>query len=102
MKGAGTLVEENVTTVKTLVQDYLTRSQHEHLSALAAGDSAMVEAEGETFAAWRAPTASCSLCLRCARTWAARCAGTAWKQAGIAPATAAGSGRMAASSRARR
>lgn len=55
MKGAGTLVEENVTTVKTLVQDYLTRSQHEHLSALAAGDSAMVEAEGETFAAWRAP-----------------------------------------------
>jgi glycine/D-amino acid oxidase-like deaminating enzyme/nitrite reductase/ring-hydroxylating ferredoxin subunit len=54
-KGASTLVEENVTTVKTLVQDYLTRSQHEHLSSLAVGDSAIVEAEGETFAAWRAP-----------------------------------------------
>ncbi|HZY18026.1 MAG TPA: FAD-dependent oxidoreductase [Ramlibacter sp.] len=55
VKGARTLVEENVTTLKTLVQDYLTRSQHEHLSSLAAGDSAIVEAEGETFAAYRAP-----------------------------------------------
>jgi glycine/D-amino acid oxidase-like deaminating enzyme/nitrite reductase/ring-hydroxylating ferredoxin subunit len=55
LKGAKALVEENVTTLRTLVQDYLTRQQHEHLSSLAPGDSAIVEAEGETFAAWRAP-----------------------------------------------
>ena len=39
------------------------------------------------------PMASCSPCRRSARTWAARCTGTAWKPAGTAPATAAGSGR---------
>jgi glycine/D-amino acid oxidase-like deaminating enzyme/nitrite reductase/ring-hydroxylating ferredoxin subunit len=55
LKGAKTLVEENVTTVRSLVQDYLTRSQHEKLSSLAPGDSAIVEAEGETVAAYRAP-----------------------------------------------
>ncbi|HYF18778.1 MAG TPA: FAD-dependent oxidoreductase [Ramlibacter sp.] len=55
VKGAKALVEENATVLKTLVQDYLTRGQHEHLSKLAPGDSALVEAEGETFAAYRAP-----------------------------------------------
>ncbi|MBK0393889.1 FAD-dependent oxidoreductase [Ramlibacter algicola] len=54
-KGASTLVEENLTTASTLVKDYLTRPQHEHLSSLAPGDSAIVEAGGETFAAYRAP-----------------------------------------------
>lgn len=54
-KGASTLVEEAVTTAKALVQDWLTRGQHEKLSSLAPGDSALVEAEGETVAAWRAP-----------------------------------------------
>jgi glycine/D-amino acid oxidase-like deaminating enzyme/nitrite reductase/ring-hydroxylating ferredoxin subunit len=55
IKGAKAIVEENVTTLKSLVRDYLTRHQHEHLSSLAPGDSAIVEAEGETVAAWRAP-----------------------------------------------
>jgi glycine/D-amino acid oxidase-like deaminating enzyme/nitrite reductase/ring-hydroxylating ferredoxin subunit len=55
IKGAKALVEENVTTLKTLVQGYLTRGQHEHLANLAPGDSAIVDAEGETFAAYRAP-----------------------------------------------
>jgi glycine/D-amino acid oxidase-like deaminating enzyme/nitrite reductase/ring-hydroxylating ferredoxin subunit len=55
VKGAGNLIEENVTAAKTLVQDWLTRSQHEKLSSLAQGDSAIVETEGETFAAYRAP-----------------------------------------------
>ena len=54
-RGARALLEENATTVKALVQDYLTRGQQEHLSSLAPGDSAIVEAEGEAFAAWRAP-----------------------------------------------
>ncbi len=54
-KGAKALLEENATTVKTLVQDYLTGGQQEHLASLAPGDSAIVEAEGEAFAAWRAP-----------------------------------------------
>ena len=55
VKGASSLVEENLTTAKSLVQDWLTRAQHERLSSLAPGDSALVEAEGETFAAYRAP-----------------------------------------------
>ncbi|CAA9431219.1 MAG: FAD dependent oxidoreductase [uncultured Ramlibacter sp.] len=55
IKGAKNLLEENITTAKELVQDYLTRSQHEHLSSLAPGDSALVEAEGEAFAAYRSP-----------------------------------------------
>jgi len=55
LKGAAALAQENLTTVKTLVQDWLTGAQHEKLSALAPGDSAIVEADGETFAAYRAP-----------------------------------------------
>jgi glycine/D-amino acid oxidase-like deaminating enzyme/nitrite reductase/ring-hydroxylating ferredoxin subunit len=55
VKGASALVEENLTAAKSLVQDWLTRSQHEKLSSLAAGDSAIVEVEGDTVAAYRAP-----------------------------------------------
>jgi glycine/D-amino acid oxidase-like deaminating enzyme/nitrite reductase/ring-hydroxylating ferredoxin subunit len=55
MKGAKNIVEENVTVVKQLVKDYLTKPQNEKLSSLAPGDSAIVDAEGETFAAYRAP-----------------------------------------------
>ncbi len=55
VKGARNILEENVLVVKQLVKDYLTHRQGEKLSELKAGDSAIVEAEGETFAAWRAP-----------------------------------------------
>jgi Rieske Fe-S protein len=55
VKGARALLDENVTTATVLVQDWLTRGQAEHLSSLETGDSAIVEAEGETFAAYRAP-----------------------------------------------
>jgi glycine/D-amino acid oxidase-like deaminating enzyme/nitrite reductase/ring-hydroxylating ferredoxin subunit len=55
LKGAKTLVEENVTVVKSLVQDWLTRGQQEQLTSLAPGDSALVEVEGESVAAFRAP-----------------------------------------------
>jgi glycine/D-amino acid oxidase-like deaminating enzyme/nitrite reductase/ring-hydroxylating ferredoxin subunit len=55
VKGAKQILEENVTVVKQLVKDYLTGRQEEKLSTLAAGDSAIVEAEGESFAAYRAP-----------------------------------------------
>lgn len=55
VKGAKTLLEENVTVVKQLVKDYLTGRQEEKLATLAAGDSAIIEAEGESFAAYRAP-----------------------------------------------
>jgi Rieske Fe-S protein len=41
--------------VKQLVKDYLTQRQNEKLSELRPGDSAIVDAEGETFAAYRAP-----------------------------------------------
>ena len=55
VKGAKNILEENVTVVKQLVKDYLTRPQKEKLSALQPGDSALVDAEGETFAAYRSP-----------------------------------------------
>ena len=55
VKGAKGMIEENVTTVKQLVKDYLTHRQAQHLASLAPGDSAHVEAEGEAFAAWRSP-----------------------------------------------
>lgn len=55
VKGAKTIVEENVAVVKQLVKDYLTSRQDEKLSELEPGDSAIIDAEGETFAAWRAP-----------------------------------------------
>ncbi|HEX2547625.1 MAG TPA: FAD-dependent oxidoreductase, partial [Ramlibacter sp.] len=55
VKGAKNIVEENVFVMKQLVKDYLTKPQNEKLSSLAPGDSALVDAEGETFAAYRAP-----------------------------------------------
>jgi glycine/D-amino acid oxidase-like deaminating enzyme/nitrite reductase/ring-hydroxylating ferredoxin subunit len=55
VKGAKSIVEENALVVKQLVKDYLTQRQNEKLSSLAPGDSAIVDAEGETFAAYRAP-----------------------------------------------
>jgi len=55
VKGAKNIVEESVTLVKQLVKDYLTRPQNEKLSSLAAGDSAIVDADGDSFAAYRAP-----------------------------------------------
>lgn len=55
VKGARNILEENVTVVKQLVKDYLTSRQEEKLSQLAPGDSAIIEAEGESFAAWRSP-----------------------------------------------
>lgn len=55
VNGAKTLLEENLTTAKELVKAYLTRSQEEHLASLAAGDSAIVDIDGDSFAAFRAP-----------------------------------------------
>lgn len=55
VKGAKALAEESAVAVKTLAQDWLTKGQAEKLSNLAAGDSAIVEAGGESFAAYRAP-----------------------------------------------
>lgn len=55
VKGAKNILEESATVVKQLVKDYLTARQSEKLSELKPGDSAIVSAEGETFAAWRAP-----------------------------------------------
>lgn len=55
VKGAKHIIEENVTVVKQLVKDYLTSRQDEKLSELQPGDSAILDAEGESFAAYRAP-----------------------------------------------
>jgi glycine/D-amino acid oxidase-like deaminating enzyme/nitrite reductase/ring-hydroxylating ferredoxin subunit len=55
VKGAKNIVEENVTVMKQLVKDYLTSRQDEKLAQLQPGDSAIVDAEGETFAAYRSP-----------------------------------------------
>jgi Rieske Fe-S protein len=55
VKGAKHIVQENATVMKQLVKDYLTHRQNEELATLQPGDSAIVHAEGETFAAYRAP-----------------------------------------------
>jgi glycine/D-amino acid oxidase-like deaminating enzyme/nitrite reductase/ring-hydroxylating ferredoxin subunit len=55
VKGGKNILEGNALVVKQLVKDYLTQRQNEKLSELRAGDSAIVDAEGETFAAYRAP-----------------------------------------------
>jgi glycine/D-amino acid oxidase-like deaminating enzyme/nitrite reductase/ring-hydroxylating ferredoxin subunit len=55
IKGAKNILEENLTVVKQLVKDYLTGRQEEKLASLSPGDSAIIESEGESFAAWRAP-----------------------------------------------
>jgi glycine/D-amino acid oxidase-like deaminating enzyme/nitrite reductase/ring-hydroxylating ferredoxin subunit len=55
VKGGKTMLEEVGTMAKSLVKDYLTHRQDQQLSSLALEDSAIVEAEGESFAAYRAP-----------------------------------------------
>jgi glycine/D-amino acid oxidase-like deaminating enzyme/nitrite reductase/ring-hydroxylating ferredoxin subunit len=55
IKGGKTILQENALVVKHLVQDWLTHRQEEKLASLAPGDSAIVESEGESFAAWRSP-----------------------------------------------
>jgi glycine/D-amino acid oxidase-like deaminating enzyme/nitrite reductase/ring-hydroxylating ferredoxin subunit len=55
LKGIKGMLEENLTTVSSFVKDYLTHRQEQQLSSLAPGDSAIVETEGETCAAWRSP-----------------------------------------------
>jgi glycine/D-amino acid oxidase-like deaminating enzyme/nitrite reductase/ring-hydroxylating ferredoxin subunit len=54
LKGGRTMMEEVGTMAKALVKDYLTHRQEQALSSLAAGDSAIIEADGESCAAWRA------------------------------------------------
>lgn len=55
IKGGKAILEENATVVKQLVKDYLTDRQEQKLTSLAPGDSAILEAEGESVAAWRSP-----------------------------------------------
>jgi glycine/D-amino acid oxidase-like deaminating enzyme/nitrite reductase/ring-hydroxylating ferredoxin subunit len=55
LKGARGMVQENMTTLGALVKDYLTHRQEQHLASLAPGDSALIEAEGQSCAAWRSP-----------------------------------------------
>lgn len=55
VKGARTMLEGVGTMAKSLVRDYLTHRQEQKLAVLSAGDSAIIDLEGESFAAWRAP-----------------------------------------------
>lgn len=55
IKGGKTILEEVSTMTKALVKDYLTHRQEEKLASLAPGDSAIVDSEGESVAAWRSP-----------------------------------------------
>jgi Rieske Fe-S protein len=55
LKGGKTMMQGVGTVTKALVKDYLTHRQEQQLSSLAAGDSAIIEAAGDTCAAWRAP-----------------------------------------------
>ena len=55
VKGGKAMLEEVGTMAKSLVKDYLTHRQEEKLSSLSAGDSAIIEFEGDSLAAWRAP-----------------------------------------------
>ncbi|HWP12986.1 MAG TPA: FAD-dependent oxidoreductase [Ramlibacter sp.] len=55
LKGGRTMMEEVGTLAKVLVKDYLTHRQEQNLASLAPGDSAIIEADGESCAAWRAP-----------------------------------------------
>ncbi len=54
-KAASGILEETAVTAQALVKDYLTSPQEERLSALAPGDSAIVELDGQSCAAWRSP-----------------------------------------------
>jgi glycine/D-amino acid oxidase-like deaminating enzyme/nitrite reductase/ring-hydroxylating ferredoxin subunit len=53
--GGKTILEETVATAVHFVKDYFTHRQEQQLTSLAAGDSAIIEVEGESFAAYRAP-----------------------------------------------
>ncbi|MEJ7929918.1 FAD-dependent oxidoreductase [Ramlibacter sp. AN1015] len=55
IKGGKALLQEAAVVTKALLKDYLTHRQEERLSSLAPGDSALVDAEGESCAAWRSP-----------------------------------------------
>lgn len=55
VKGGRTILEEIGTMTRALVKDYLTHRQEEHLSSLAPGDSAILDQQGESVAAWRSP-----------------------------------------------
>lgn len=55
IKGGRTMLEEVGTMTKALVKDYLTHRQEQQLASLSAGDSAIVEVDGESCAAWRSP-----------------------------------------------
>jgi glycine/D-amino acid oxidase-like deaminating enzyme/nitrite reductase/ring-hydroxylating ferredoxin subunit len=55
VKGGKTMLEEVGTMTMSLVKDYLTHRQGQQLSSLAPHDSAIIEAGGESFAAYRAP-----------------------------------------------
>jgi glycine/D-amino acid oxidase-like deaminating enzyme/nitrite reductase/ring-hydroxylating ferredoxin subunit len=53
VKSARTFGEETAAVVKVVVQDYMTRRQHEPLQSLRPGDAAIVELDGERVAAYR-------------------------------------------------
>jgi Rieske Fe-S protein len=55
VKAASGILEEASITAQALVKDYLTSPQDERLSALAPGDSAIVDVGGQSCAAWRSP-----------------------------------------------
>jgi nitrite reductase/ring-hydroxylating ferredoxin subunit len=55
VKGGREILDEVATTVAALVKDYLTHRQEQKLAQLEPGDSASIESDGESFAAWRAP-----------------------------------------------
>ncbi|WP_422649925.1 FAD-dependent oxidoreductase [Cupriavidus sp. H18C1] len=55
VKSAKGTAEEVVSMGKALIQDYLTRRQHEQLQSLAPGNAAIAELEGERVAAYRDP-----------------------------------------------
>jgi Rieske Fe-S protein len=55
VKGARAIGEEVATMTKSLVRDYLTHRQNEKLGSLAAGDSAIIDTDEGTVAAWRSP-----------------------------------------------
>jgi glycine/D-amino acid oxidase-like deaminating enzyme/nitrite reductase/ring-hydroxylating ferredoxin subunit len=55
VKGGRAMLEEVGTMAKSLVKDYLTHRQEQKLASLSPEDSAIIDIEGESFAAWRAP-----------------------------------------------
>ncbi len=55
VKGAKNIADEVATMTKALVKDYLTDRQEKRLATLAAGESAILNSEDGSVAAWRAP-----------------------------------------------